>query len=341
MGKIRYQDNSLITYDEWLLLRNNSLGASEVGIVCFGSQYTSNIELFYQKVGAPKQSIENLRMYLGKVTEDISEHLWAHYDGTEQSVVDNIRKGTPVKKSINTRVTAFNDDYPHLSVTIDREIQPFGRYEGMGKGALEIKNTQSFVLNSYESGLPTANVVQLCTQIMVNEFLYGELFYFVDNRTCQCHPVKREEMKPLEELILERTIPFWDNVLKARPIYNQLYEARRSFNQRLVAECEREIASLEPPAQYTSGYNSFLSQKYKDRLSFSGIVEGTEDMYATAKKHKETAKAIAALEQSMLECEISLKNIIGSKSSISFGNRGEVSWNPNKHGKRVFLNKIK
>lgn len=338
---VRWQDNSLLTYDQWRVIRLESLGASEFGTVVYGNPWTSNLELFYEKIGAGRERVENIRMFMGKETEETSRKLHAYYSGTEQSVVDNYRAGRKVKETINLNSTAFNDKYPHLSCTPDSEIQPYGIYEGRGKGTLEIKNTTSWYLNSFESGLPTDNVLQLCGQIMVCEYGYGELFYFIDNSKFQLHAIDRSEIGNIEETILLHTVPFWDNVLKARPLYNQLYEAQRNMNQRLMGELQKEIANLEPPAQNTAGYLNFLSQKYKDKMAGMGIMDGTEAMLQVARRHKELGNQIVELESQRRMMEVELKNIIGDKHTLNFGANGKVTWAADRTGKRVFLNKVK
>ncbi len=125
---ITVQDNSLLTHEEWLYARNNSLGASEVGPVIFGSKWTSNLEIWMNKVTGAKTDKYNFRMYIGNVTEEISAKMWENYDGTELSIVENQRKGTPVKKCINLNSTFRNSLFPQLTATPDRTILPFGKY---------------------------------------------------------------------------------------------------------------------------------------------------------------------------------------------------------------------
>jgi len=328
-------------FDQWLLNRLKAIGASEVGIIVYGNQWSSTLELFYVKLVAPKNRMDNIRMFLGKETEDTSRKLHQYYGGTEQSVVDNIRSGKKVKETINLDAAAINDLYPHLAVTPDCEIQPFGIYEGRGKGSLEVKNTTSWYLNSFETGLPTDNVMQLVTQIMVAEYNYGELFYFIDNSKFQCHEVDREDTANMEELILMHTVPFWDNVLLARPLYNQLYEAQRKMNMRLVGELQNEIARLEPPVQNTTGYLNFLSKKYTDKMAGMGIMEGNDAQLSIARKHKELGKRIIELEKEKRSLEIELKSILGDKNTLNFGKNGKISWAESKAGSRTFLNNSK
>ena len=340
---VTWQNNDEISYDQWLVNRLRTIGASELGLIVYGNNFSSNLELFYEKIGAPKNRVENIRMFLGKETENTSRKLWSYYDGTEQSIVDNCRAGRKVKDGINLNSTAFNTDYPHLSATPDFEIHPFGPYEGRGNGSLEIKNTTSWYLNSFDTGLPTDNVMQLCGQMMIAEYEYGELFYFIDNAKFQCHPVDRADTKNIEEVILLHTVPFWENVLKARPLYNQLFEAQRSgqFNARLVGELQNEIATLEPPAQNTTGYLNFLSQKYKDKMAVGGIIDGNEFQLQVARKHKELAAKIDDIVKEKNKLEIELKQVIGNNNTLNFGTKGKVTWRENKSGSRIFLNNVK
>lgn len=338
---VTWQDNSLLTYDQWLIERLKTIGASAFGTIVYGSPWSSNLELFYEYLGAPKNKVENFRMWMGKETEETSGKMHQYYEGTEQSIVDNFRAGRKVKETINLNATAFNDLYPHLSCTPDREIQPFGIYAGRGKGSLEIKNTSSFVLNSYESGLPTDNVIQICGQMMICEYDYGELFYFIDNNKFQLHPIERKDTGNIEEVILQYTVPFWESVITARPLYNQLYEAQRNMNMRLVGELQNEIARLEPPAQNTTGYLNFLSKKYTDKMAGMGIMEGNDAQLSIARKHKELGKQIKTLEEEKRSLEIELKNILGDKHTLSFGKNGKISWAESKSGNRTFLNNVK
>lgn len=337
---VTWQDNSLLTYDEWLLARLKTIGASELGVIVYGNQWSSNLELFYEKIGAPKYRIENIRMFLGKETEATSRKMHKYYEGTEQSIVDNIRADRKIKETVNLNSTAFNSDFPYLSATPDSEIQPFGIYAGRGKGTLEIKNTTSWYLNSFDTGLPTDNVMQIVGQMMVCDYDYGELFYFIDNSKFQCHAVERKDASNIEELVYNSTTDFWERVLEARPLYNQLYEAQRNYNSRLVGELQNAIAALEPPPQNTDGYLNFLSQKYKDKLAGAGVLAGNNVQLEVAKKHKELSNQIDKITEQKIKYEIELKHIIGDNSSINFGGAGKVSWAENKAGKRIFLNKV-
>lgn len=330
-----------LSYDQWMMERTKTLGASEAGIVVFGSSYSSNLELFHNKIGQPKRTVQNLRMFIGTQTEELSSQFWRYYDGkNEQSIVDNREAGRVLRECENRKATAFNSKWPFLSATPDRIILPEYQYKGMGFGSLEIKNTQSYVLNSYESGIPTNNVIQNVVQIKVGDLDFGELFFFIDNARVRGFFIQEKDVRKTWQTILLHTTPFWENVLKARPLYNQMYEAKRHTNMKLAQELAYEIIALEPPPQNTDGYLNFINQRYKDRLAGIGIIKGSEADLVKARKHKELGKKIDKLIMEQRKIEIDLKTTLGNNYKLDFGKEGFVSWYPNKNEKRIFKNNI-
>jgi predicted phage-related endonuclease len=340
---ITYQDNSAISYDEWLLNRNKTLGASELGPLIHGSRWTCNLEIFYNKVTGQKKNVNNIRTYLGRKTEDINGAMYCYFDNDDtSSIVRNEESGRRIKEIYNPNRTIFNSKYPHLSATPDREILPRYRYEGRkGNGALELKNSQRMVLDSYEQGIPTDNIFQVCGQMMIGEYEYADLFYFLDNRSCEEHHFERKATRKMEEVILLHTVPFWDNVVKARELYNQWYEARRNFNMRLAEELQLEIARLEPPAQNTDGYLNYITERYKAKQSGLGTITGTEAQLELARQHQLLGKKIGKLEDQQRLIQIQLKEALKENNVLDFGKHGRVTWYANKNDKRTLSIKLK
>lgn len=345
---IHWQNNSILSHDEWLLSRNNSIGASEVGAIVLGNKFTSSLEIFYNKVAAPKTVSENLRMLIGTETEELSSKFWKYYDDRllsksdrQNSIVTNLRNKTPVKDCEYVNGTAFNSDYPHLSATPDRKILPVLRFEGMGFGSLEIKNSQQMVLDSYEFGIPTDNLFQNIAQMIVTTWKYGELFYFLDNRSVDSYLLHYKDAKRTANTIIETTTAFWKNVLLARPLYNQMCKAKRDFNMKLAAELEVEIARLEPAPQATAGYMSYLNQRYIDKMQGVAMIPGNEAQLALARKDKAIDGKIAKLEKEKSLIQLELKNIIKESQGIDFGKNGKITWYVNKAGNRSFKNQTK
>lgn len=341
LNKITKQDNSKLSFEDWLYGRNKGIGASEIGAIVFGSRWTSNLEIFYNKVTGTKKNAQNIRTYIGKKTENINREMYCFYDQTEDSIWQNELANNPVKEVINHNATYWNCDYPHLFVTPDGEIQNTLKYAGKGLGSLELKNSQRMVLNSYEGGIPTDNIFQVVAQMMVPEYSHADLFFYLDNRHFEEHHFVRKEVRKMEETILAHTIPFWENVLKARPLYNQLYECRRNYQMKQVAELEVEIANLEPPIQNSQGYADYLTDHYKDRISEGKIIPGTIDQLLIAQKHKKLVKQIDKLKKEKEAIEIDLKTFLKHNHTIDFGKQGKVTWFPTKTGNRLFKNNTK
>jgi len=337
---ITYQENNNLAFPQWLAKRKDSLGASETSIVAYGSPYSSNLELFYDKLGASRPNVNNIRTYIGKKSENIVDQFWPYYEeGNDDSIWINSNNGKKLKECVNRNLTARNSKYPHLTSTTDRNILPVGIYAGKGEGSLEYKNTQSFVLKSYLPHLPPGHLFQCCTQMMVEELTHSELFYFIDNRTYQLYCFTRKQFKPMEQKILDITTPFWENVIKGRPIYNAIYEAKRMNNHKRAAELERELAQLEPPAQNSKGYLDYINKSYKDRVLTTSAIPGTNDQYLIAKKYQELAAKIDKLELQKQGLEIDLKNMLKEHHVLDFGAKGKVTWYTYE-SRRVFKNKV-
>ncbi len=338
---VTWISNKDIPYEQWRINRRNSIGASEVGTIIFGSRWTSNLEIWMDKVVGLPAKVQNLRMFLGNETEDTTAKMWSYYDKTEQSVVDNIMAGNQIKKCYNKHATAVNSKWPFLTVTPDRIIEPFGKYAGRKtEGCLELKNSQSYVINSYQDQLPPENVVQTVTQMMVTEFGYSEICYFLDNARLSAYELELNQTKSLQKTIIEQTSPFWDSVLAARKIHNQIYEAKRTYNFKLATELEIEMAKLEPNPQSTAGYLSFLTERYRDRVANIGMVKGDTDQLMLAREHRKTCAAIKKQEQKKMELEIKLKLAIKENVVLDFGKDGRLSYYPNKNGNRILNTKL-
>jgi predicted phage-related endonuclease len=326
--------------EDWLQWRNQGIGASEISAITGHNEYQCNLELFYQKIGVPRLDITNLAMLIGLESEDTNAKLWQYWEGDEQSVVRNYQMSNVVRQSEKVGAFAVNDKYPHIFVSLDRKILP---HNGKGYGALEFKNTNSFVLRKYENNVVPAHLIQLITQICVCEFEYGEIAYMFENKHFDIFPIP--DIKPFMgtwEHIVTQVNDFWDRVVKARPIYNQMASAKMNMNMRLYAELERELSSLEPPAQNSQAYQNFLKERYKQTAQ-EVIVKGNLELLEVAKTHKAIKEKLKTIETHINECEIKLKQHIGDNKAtkIDFGRDGYVSWKKTSDGKIIFSNKVK
>lgn len=333
---ITLQYNNDIEFDQWVFLRNESLGASEVSPVCYGSPYTSNIQIFYEKVTGLKKGIENIRTYIGRKSENIVDPIYVHYEGTEESVYVNNANGRIIREIENRNVTGRNSKFEHITATPDR----FTKMVADGRKKLtEYKNTQTHVLKQWLPGLPIDNVLQVLTQINVFEYNEAELFYFIDNRRFELYEMERKKYKSQWQLILDRTTPFWENVKAARILYNQMCEARRKYNIKLADEIEHEIVMLEPPVQYSAGYLDYINKNYASRASLGGKQAEVAEIQK-ALKMNELAKKIQKLEKEKLQLETDLKVAMKDTQKLDLGKHGEIIWQQHEN-RRIFKLNIK
>lgn len=338
---VRYHSVKDMSKDEWLQWRNKGVGASEVPTITGHNEYQCSLELFYKKLGAPTFDIHNLAMLIGTETEDVNATFWQYWEGSEKSVIDNYKLGRVIRQSERVHAFAVNDLMPSLFVSLDRRILPNGN--NAGYGALEFKNTNSFVLRKYENNVVPSHLIQLITQIGVCEFEYGEIAYMFDNKHFDVFAIP--DIKPFMgtfEKIVQQVGDFWKNVLLARPLYNQMINAKINMNMRLYSELEREISALEPPVQNSQAYKDFLKERYKDKL-IDKVIKGTPELLQIAIENKTVKEQIKELENKANYTESTLRKFIGDNKAtkIDFGRDGYVSWKQSVDGKIIFNNKIK
>jgi predicted phage-related endonuclease len=331
---ITLQENKDLEFNHWVALRNESIGASEISPICFGSEYTSNLEIFYQKVTGIKKGIENVRTFIGRKSENIVDQFYPYYEGTDDSVHINSEKGRKLRTVENRNVTGRNSDFNHITATPDRFTTIISNNQ---KILTEYKNTQSHVLKKYRPGLPVDNVMQVLTQLRVFKYDVGELFYFVDNRYYESHPMECRKYKSQWQLIIDRTTPFWENVKAARILYNQMCDARRNFNMKLADEIDVEIQKLEPPVQYSDGYLKFINENYASRASLGGKQAEAAEVQK-ALKMNELAKKIKKLEKEKQDLEIDLKLAMKDAQKLDLGKHGEIIWQQHENRRTFKLN---
>lgn len=323
-----------MTREQWLGFRVRGIGASEVAAVMGLNQYKSTIELFYDKLGQVVYNFENMAMFCGKELETFIAKMWEYWEGSEESMIENFRAGRKVRRCQRVNAYIQNPEFPWLFVSLDRKINRGARQE---EGSLEIKTIAQYEADKWEGGLPPAYVVQVQTQILVCGFTFGEMAVFNDNRSLDVLPF--EFNRQICDGIIDTTKKFWDKVEKARRWLTVQYEAKRTFNFKMVQECEKEIQALEPPPDNTQAYADFLKKKYA--IADPGERTGTEAQRVLGLQHRGLAPLIAALEREKLGYENALKNSMKDGcDKLTFGDKGFISWRNDVNNVRRFLNKL-
>lgn len=329
-------DTKIMTGDEWLAFRKNGIGASEVGAVMGLNPWKSSIELFYEKIGEGlPYTIENMAMFMGKETEPLIAKLWQYWGGDQESMIANYRAGNIVRKCQRVNAYVNNPKYPWLFVSLDRKIN---KTSDRDEGSLEIKTISGYEAEKWEEGVPPSHVVQLQTQLLVCEFLWGELATLKDGRHFDCIPFEQHDN--IQAGIVEHTFDFWQRVQKAREIMTQRFEANREFNIRQVEELTGRLQELEPPPDNSEAYSKFLKEKFN--IAEAGERLGTPIELNHAISHKQIKAQIKKLEEDARLHENTLKNALREDfDKLDFRGDGYVSWKADTNGVRRFLNKVK
>lgn len=340
----------LITFDnicqrtenaKWHQYRSTGLGASSVATILGYDEYKCNLELFYEKIGYPTFDLDSLPMLIGRETEDWIAKLWSHWNGSEKSIVENYNAGIVVRECEPVNAFARNSDFPWLFASLDRFILPNKMFNS--KGALELKNTQAYVLKKWENGVVPGHLIQNLVQIFLPELLYGEIAYYYDNKKFDLAPL--HDITPYTELIeniKNETKLFWDSVIIGRGFYTRRQEYERKFNSRMVGQMDLEIARIEPPMQNTPRYLAFMSERFKNRTAAGEkSMKGSHELYLSAKRHRDLKMQVDELQKSIRMEEIILKDAIGPNHRMEFGKgEGYVSWAVSSNNARPFLNKV-
>lgn len=321
--------------EEWLAFRHNGLGASEVGAVLGLDDYMSSLELFYYKIGdVPRFDIESMASFMGREQEDLIARLWQYWDGSEETMIANFRTGNVVRKCRRVNSFVQNLDYPWLYASLDREIL---RYDERGPGTLELKTISWSESQKWAAGLPPKYVTQVQTQMLVKSWVWGEMAILTDGRRYFVLPFDIRET--ILEHIVRLTKIFWDNVLVARKLVNEKYQAILSHNQREVDRLTMEIDKLAPEPDGTLAYAEYLSERHSSP-SFAER-RGTDVEYELAKDQRAAADRLKEIEEQKREAENRLKVAMKDHQILDFGGDGKVYWAKQSDGKRVFRNKIK
>ena len=330
---------SEMNYDDWLRFRKRGIGASEVGAVLGLSEYTSSIEIFYDKIGEElNHKVENLAMLLGHETEPLNAKLWQYWEGSEESIVKNFRAKRIVRKAQQVRGYVQNPKYPWLFVSLDRKINKhIWQGEPRGEGALELKNMSGFEVNKWEYGIPAPYLVQVQTQCLVCDFDYGELCIMKDGRRIEVHQFERNI--EICEAIIEQTHDFWKKIERGRILKTQLFEAERNYNKIKADEIRAEIQMLEPEPDGSDGLEKFLKEKY--RKGTEGERAGQPSELEWGIKHLNAKNTIKEQQKIVQEAENHLKYSMREIEILNFGSNGKIYWQNDISGKRVFRNKLK
>lgn len=325
-----------MTQEDWLAYRYTGLGASEVGAILGLDDYKSSLELYYEKIGeVPRFNLESIASFMGKEQEDFIADLWQYWEGSEESMIQNYRSGTMIRKCRRINAYVRNPEYPWLFVSLDRIINKHGVRD---EGTLELKTIGGWEADKWEAGLPPKYVIQVNTQMLVCIFVYGELALFQDGRRYSVLPFDLHD--GIVQHIITRTKEFWDRVEAGRKLVNEKYAALAGMNQRHADHMTAQIDQLAPPPDGTLAYADYLKVRHNDPHLHER--RGSSVELEDALAHLDVSGRIKELMEDKQLHENRLKSALGDHQILDFGLNGKVYWTMSQEGRRrYFRNKVK
>lgn len=337
------------TREQWLAYRMKGIGASEIGALLGLNDYKSAAHLFYEKLGETFQHVEpSLQMFLGTQSEPLLAKMWQYWDPnnpTADVMMQNFEDKRLMRKCKVVRAYVHHRDYPHLFVSLDREIVATGEPGKYAlpvwkRGVLELKTIGYREADKWESGIPPSYIAQVNQGMLLTIFDNGEMPILKDNRDYFVYPFERSQ--PIIDSIIEASTDFWyKRVLPAREFKERELAYIDAGEENAAEDMRGEIQRLEPGPEGTTAYASFLKEKYQ--IAEPGVLKGDLELLNDAYQHRSMKDKVKQLEKDLLIHENRLKNFMGQKEGdqIDFGAAGSITWKNTAKGSRMFLNKVK
>lgn len=308
---------------QWQELRRSfvskgMVGGSDASTLLGLNPYKSAINMFYQAINPrllPNKM--NQQMMHGKQLEEYVAQCWQYYDGTEDGWIANTLDNNKIKKYRKVRAIIENTKYPMLFANVDGKITRHPD-RGPDPGILEIKTISGYASDMYQAGIPPSYLIQIQHYMLVTGYAWGEICYLKDGR--ELGVITIDEDKDLQNKILDASTFFYNNVSSAKKAIEEMGDC--SEDEKMQA-----ASQFEPPADDTSAFNEFISEKHKSRQD-EVVVDGTIELeeiahhYAAVQdsiKYKESKKQ---LYQNQLKQEMEK---VGATVMI-LPNGGKITW---------------
>lgn len=326
---------------EWFEYRKNGIGSSEVAAVMGLNPMYPAAKLFNEKIGRIQPWTEgNVNTFWGLQMEDKIRYAYQYTDPDKpDSYVENEREGKMIRKCRSFKGYYANPDFPHLFTSLDfmlqkgqfilRKDRPLSEMEY----PVEAKNMNAYALNKWET-VPVYYIAQVMCQCMILETDYAELVIKDSNNNLHIWPV--EYSPKFGQEILDRTAPFWENVTKAKALYEK---ACRSTELSEQEDLLGQVDMLEPGPDNTKAYEDFMKDKFKDSYERSEKQGDTTDIL-NATKYDEISKQIKKLEGDRQEPKNLLIHSMGKHEILNLGMGKSITYFADKNGKRTFRTKL-
>ena len=180
MGEITKKSIAGLSNEEWLALRRQSIGGSEIGAVLGLNPFASAYSLWCERTGRKPAFEGNLRTRIGTALEDTVARIFEEETGF---------------KVQRTNFIWYNSDYPHMHASPDRLFVS-------DKAGLEIKTTSAFNAGQFRGEeFPAQYYAQAVQYMAILEFRAWYIAVLIGNHDFKIYQLVRDESIPRPEWV--------------------------------------------------------------------------------------------------------------------------------------------
>lgn len=281
---IKELDTSKLNRGQWLAVRKSlpSIGGSDIGTVMGLNPYKSATRLFYEKIGMWQGNFrDNKFTFWGRMLEDKIIEAWRHWDGDEESLIDNQDKDIVVRDGRHRDGMLWNPSFPYVVANIDYEITVHPDFTG--SGILECKTISGYAADKWESGLPVYYIPQPYGYMIVTGSNYCEFAVLQDGRDFSVHTFVAKD-----NIINEICNQVQDFCVRLEAAYETVRKERD--RNKLI----QELSQIEPLPDESEDYSKFASEKHQ-KLGKLSERSATEEEIALAMEFKRLQNAVRDL----------------------------------------------
>lgn len=290
-------DKAKMSHEEWLNIRKNSIGGSEIATAIGASRWASQFELWAQKTGRIERVKESTdAMYWGTVLEPIIRDEFAK------------RTGMTVK---TTNYIFASRTHPFMTANLDGFVD-------LGNGecaVLELKTAGSYAENDWQDGLPIEYFLQVQHYMFVTGMQKAYVAALIGGNCFKHIEVQRDDA--VIEVMVNLATEFWLNNVKAdtpppvtdkdNSVLSTIYPTSKpinitlpdAFNEVLTAYESAKVAMDEAKAKKEAAEASIKKYMKDNETANCGLWKIS--WKSSSRKSLSTEKIKALLTEEQLE----------------------------------------
>lgn len=313
---------------EWLALRENGIGGSEIGGVLGQSDYMDPIKVYLSKIGEAESFKGNRFTRMGKIMEDMIAKLYCYWEdgGDADTMLINHEEGKKFRRVEKVNGYVLHEDYPWLYSSLDRKVVGDPR----GIGIVETKNTTSTEKNRYTHGFNPSFFCQIQQQLLTSGVDFCDVAIMFDGNNFDVKPVGED--KEVQQLIIEESKVFWGKVLKARAIKQAFgITSYYGLNMDFIPEEKRQgvymLMQLEPELTGTESEYKFLQTLVKPTPEYTEM-PGTEEQLNLVKQYLSYGDNETAAKKAKVAVKEKLVLSLGGYHKAMWSAKEYISYKP-------------